>query len=106
MPVPRGITAEHVRVAIERLGPNETIRPFSQPTRFWLHDGERRYAPKAVLGLARQIAQGGPLLDDFAGGDGPSGANTILASPRVSRRGLPRPVRPPPVWPWAGSRGT
>jgi hypothetical protein len=76
--VPKGIRRDHVLEAIARLGTQQTTPPFKRPTAYWLVYRNRRYAPKAVLGLARQVAQGGPLLDDFQGGVGASAANTIL----------------------------
>jgi len=53
--------------------------PFGEPTRYELvHDG-RRYAPKAVIGLAHRHLSGEILFHDrFSGGNGSGQANTVL----------------------------
>jgi hypothetical protein len=73
-----GITVNHVKAAIAELGDRPTVPPFRMPTGYWLTYNGRHYAPKAVVGLARRLATGHPLVVDFSGGDGSSGANTVL----------------------------
>lgn len=67
--VPEGITREHVLAAIREFD-NGIAHQFGPSTRYDLVAGERRYPPKAILGLAAKHASG-VLLEpqDFAGGE-------------------------------------
>ena len=53
--------------------------PFGDPTKYELvHDG-KRYAPKAVVGLACRYSIGRILTpDEFSGGEAPGQANFVL----------------------------
>jgi hypothetical protein len=76
--IPKGITREHVLKALAELGAGARP-PFGKPMGYELiHDG-KRYAPKAVVGLAyRHFA--GRLLHhkEFSGGEAPGQANFVL----------------------------
>src|SRR5690242_6262723 len=76
--IPAGLTREHVFLALSELG-GGIEHPFGPPTKYELvHDG-RRYAPKAVIGLAFKRLRGRILLpDEFSGGEAPGQANYVL----------------------------
>jgi hypothetical protein len=76
--IPRGLTREHVLAALADLdAPVE--HPFGVPTGYELiHEG-KRYAPKAVIGLAFRHLTGRMLQrEDFSGGEAPGQANFVL----------------------------
>src|SRR5262245_42155522 len=76
--IPPGLTAEHVHKALADLDAN-IDHPFGAPTGYEVvHDG-KRYAPKAVVGLAFRHLRGSILLpQDFSGGNAPGQANFVL----------------------------
>lgn len=66
--IPDGITRQHIIEAISDLG-HDTPNPFGNSTGYDLLYQGRRYAPKAVLGLAASKLTGIPLGPyDFKGG--------------------------------------
>jgi len=76
--IPAGLTAEHVIGALADLDAG-TDHPFGQPTGYVLVHAGKRYAPKAVVGLAFRHATGrilGP--EEFSGGEAPGQANFVL----------------------------
>lgn len=76
--IPRGLTREHVLLALADLDLG-VGHPFGEPTKYELvHEG-KRYAPKAVIGLAHRHAFGTILsADRFSGGEAPGQANYVL----------------------------
>src|SRR6202035_2438518 len=53
--------------------------PFGVPTGYELVHGEKRYAPKAVIGLACRYHLGRVLQpEEFSGGEAPGQANYVL----------------------------
>src|SRR5262245_56323227 len=76
--VPAGLTQEHVLRALADLDAG-TSHLFGAPTRYELvHDG-KRYAPKAVVGLACRYSIGRALSpEEFSGGEAPGQANDVL----------------------------
>jgi hypothetical protein len=76
--IPKGLTASHVLAALADLDAR-IPHPFGPPTGYELvHDG-KRYAPKAVIGLAFRHYDGQVLSpDDFSGGEKPGHANFVL----------------------------
>src|SRR5262245_23503051 len=76
--IPAGLTQEHVRRALADLDAG-IDHPFGQPTEYELvHEG-RRYAPKAVVGLACRYSLGRVLQpEEFSGGEAPGQANFVL----------------------------
>jgi hypothetical protein len=53
--------------------------PFGPPTGYELVHGGKRYAPKAVVGLACRFSTGRILKpDEFSGGEAPGQANFVL----------------------------
>jgi hypothetical protein len=76
--IPAGLTKEHVLKALADLDAG-IDHAFGQPTGYELvHDG-KRYAPKAVIGLACQYSMGRILQpDEFSGGEAPGQANVVL----------------------------
>src|SRR5262249_46859778 len=76
--IPSGLTAAHVLQALADLDAG-IDHPFGQPTGYELiHDG-KRYAPKAVIGLACRGLLGRVLLpEEFSGGEAPGQANYVL----------------------------
>lgn len=80
MALPPGITREHVERALHQLAAG-VPHPFGASSDYDLVADGKRYAPKAVAGLAASLASGrdyGPA--DFSGGDGPGSANAVLRS--------------------------
>lgn len=76
--IPRGLTREHVLLALADLGAG-VAHPFGDPTGYELVHGGARYAPKAVIGLACRHFSGDVLPPDrFSGGEGPGQANYVL----------------------------
>jgi hypothetical protein len=76
--IPPGLKPEHVLRALEELdGGAESL--FGPPTGYELVREGRRYAPKAVVGLAFRHLSGKPLAPgDFSGGERPGQANHVL----------------------------
>ena len=76
--IPAGITRDHVLKALADLDAG-LVPNFGQATGYeLLHEG-RRYAPKAVVGVASRHFAGRILgHDEFSGGEGPGQANFVL----------------------------
>src|SRR5437762_7312236 len=76
--IPKGLTRECVLQALADLDAG-IEHPFGPPTGYELvHEG-RRYAPKAVIGLAYRSLLGRILLPgEFSGGEAPGQANFVL----------------------------
>src|SRR5215471_13085466 len=76
--VPKGLSREHVLQALADLDAN-IEHPFGPPTGYELVLEGRRYAPKAVIGLACRGLLGRVLLpEEFSGGEAPGQANFVL----------------------------
>jgi len=69
-----------VRAPICRRGARSGIdHPFGAPTGYELVHGDKRYAPKAVVGLACRYHLGRVLQpEEFSGGEAPGQANFVL----------------------------
>jgi hypothetical protein len=66
--IPAGITREHVVRTLADLDAG-MIHPFGTPTGYELVHNEKRYAPKAVVGLACRYSIGRILQpEEFSGG--------------------------------------
>jgi hypothetical protein len=76
--IPEGLTRDHVLRALAELD-TDPSHPFGEPTGYeLLHDG-KRYAPKAVIGLAYRHLAGRILLpEEFSGGEARGQANHVL----------------------------
>jgi hypothetical protein len=76
--IPKGLTASHILAALADLDAR-VDHPFGPPTGYELvHDG-KRYAPKAVIGLAFRHLTGQILPPEaFSGGEKPGDANFVL----------------------------
>src|SRR3954451_10918077 len=76
--IPKGLTRQDVLRALADLDLG-VDHPFGPPTGYELvHEG-RRYAPKAVIGLACRSLLGRVLLpEEFSGGEAPGQANFVL----------------------------
>src|SRR3984957_15548650 len=76
--IPPGLKKEHVLQALTDLD-GGIDHPFGAPTGYELvHDG-KRYAPKAVVGLASRYHLGRVLQpEEFSGGEAPGQANFVL----------------------------
>jgi 5-methylcytosine-specific restriction enzyme A len=106
--IPIGLTQEHVLRALAELD-RGIDHPFGLPTGYELvHDG-KRYAPKAVVGLAFKYLNGRILgHEEFSGGEAPGQANYVLRALGfevvamagsaklgfITSRGFPLPVDP------------
>ena len=78
--IPSGLAIKHVLLALADLDAG-VEHPFGAPTRYELVHEERRYPPKAVIGLAFRHHTGQILpSEDFSGGEGPGQANYVLRS--------------------------
>src|SRR5262245_30551796 len=76
--IPTGLTQEHVLRTLTDLD-GGIDHPFGQPTGYELVHNGKRYAPKAVIGLACRYSIGPALTPaDFSGGDAPGQANFVL----------------------------
>src|SRR5436189_3686664 len=76
--IPAGLTQEHVLRTLADLDAG-TDHPFGQPTGYELVHGGKRYAPKAVVGLACRYSLGRVLQpEEFSGGEAPGQANYVL----------------------------
>ena len=80
MPIPAGITREDVLEALRDFDAGVTPPSFGESTKFDLVHDDRRYPPKAVIGLAaRRVRDGEPLhSSEFNGGDTTGSANPLL----------------------------
>jgi hypothetical protein len=76
--IPPGLTREHVLSALTDLD-GGIAHPFDPPTKYELVYGDKRYPPKAVVGLACRRLLGRILLpQEFSGGEAPGQANFVL----------------------------
>ena len=76
--IPAGMTREHVLRALADLEAG-IPHPFGHPTGYELVDGDKRYAPKAVIGVACRYSIGRMLQpEEFSGGEAPGQANFVL----------------------------
>jgi hypothetical protein len=76
--IPKGLTRACVLQALTDLDAR-IEHPFGQPTGYELIHDNRRYAPKAVIGLAcRSLLGRVLLLTEFSGGEAPGQANHAL----------------------------
>lgn len=97
--IPKGLTRDHVLKALADLDAG-IDHPFGEPTKFQLVHGEKRYAPKAVIGIAARHLTGQMLVPaDFSGGEAPGQANYELR--RLGFKVETKPedqTDPPTVW--------
>jgi hypothetical protein len=76
--IPSGLTKEHVLRALADLDAGAS-HPFGRPTGYELAHEGKRYAPKAVVGLACVHLLGRVLQPhEFSGGEAPGQANYVL----------------------------
>ncbi|MHB0958289.1 MAG: DUF6884 domain-containing protein [Pirellulaceae bacterium] len=76
--IPKGLTREHILKALADLDAG-IEHPFGDPTQFQLVDRGKRYAPKAVIGIAFRHLTGEILHHSkFSGGEAPGQANYEL----------------------------
>ena len=76
--IPAGLTKEHILKTLADLDAG-IDHPFGKPTGYELVHDEKRYAPKAVIGLACRYSIGRILLpEEFSGGEAPGQANFVL----------------------------
>lgn len=76
--IPPGLAHQHVLQALQDLD-SGIDHPFGSPTGYELVHGDKRYAPKAVVGLACRYSLGRVLQpEDFSGGEAPGQANFVL----------------------------
>jgi hypothetical protein len=76
--IPPGLKKEPVLQALNDLD-GGIDHPFGAPTGYELVLGDKRYAPKAVVGLACRYSIGRALSpDEFSGGEAPGQANFVL----------------------------
>ena len=76
--IPPGLTQDYVLRTLADLD-GGIDHPFGQPTGYFLVHNDRRYAPKAVVGLACRYSIGRILTpDEFSGGEAPGQANFVL----------------------------
>lgn len=76
--IPAGLTQEHVLRTLADMDAG-IDHPFGQPTGYELVHQEKRYAPKAVVGLACRYSIGRILQpEEFSGGEAPGQANFVL----------------------------
>src|SRR5262249_10888164 len=76
--IPPGLKKEHVVQALNDLD-GGIDHPFGAPTGYELVHGDKRYAPKAVIGLACRYLLGRVLQpEEFSGGEAPGQANFVL----------------------------
>lgn len=101
--IPLGLTKEHIAQALDDLD-RGVDHPFGKPTGYELVHGDRRYAPKAVVGLACRYHLGRVLEpDEFSGGEAPGQANFVLRKLgfTVVRRGEELAEEPKPHKDWS-----
>ena len=76
--IPPGLKLEHVLKALADLDAGMD-HPFGPPTKFEVVHDNKRYPPKAVVGLACLHSLGRLLRpDEFSGGEAPGQANFVL----------------------------
>jgi hypothetical protein len=76
--IPAGLTKEHVLKVLADLDAG-IDHPFGHPTGYELVHEDKRYAPKAVIGLACRYSLERVLQpDEFSGGEAPGQANFVL----------------------------
>jgi hypothetical protein len=76
--IPPGLKREHVLQALTDLD-GGIPHPFGAPTGYELVHGDKRYAPKAVIGMACRHHLGRVLQpEEFSGGEAPGQANDVL----------------------------
>jgi hypothetical protein len=76
--IPKGLTRDHALLALADLDAGAK-HDFGDPTKYELLWAGKRYAPKAVVGLAFRHLKGHPLRpEDFSGGEAPGQANYVL----------------------------
>jgi hypothetical protein len=76
--IPAGLTREHVLRTLSDLDAGLN-HPFGKPTGYELVHDDKRYAPKAVVGLACHYSIGRILQpEEFSGGEAPGQANFVL----------------------------
>jgi hypothetical protein len=76
--IPPGLKKEHVVQALNDLD-SGIDHPFGAPTGYELVHGDKRYPPKAVVGLACRYHLGRVLQpEEFSGGEAPGQANFVL----------------------------
>ncbi len=87
--IPSALNRSHILQALADLDAGIS-HPFGEPTVYELvHDG-KRYAPKAVVGLASRAPLGQILLpEEFSGGEAPGQANYVLRKLGLDRRRRP-----------------
>jgi hypothetical protein len=97
--IPKGLTRDHVLKALADLDAG-IDHPFGRPTGYELVQEGRRYAPKAVVGIAFRHLTGQMLVPaDFSGGEAPGQANYELR--RLGFKVETKPddqVETPAVW--------
>jgi len=80
MPLPEGISREHVEQAIAQLDQGVAHR-FGSSKEYDLVFAGKAYPPKAVLGVAATILTGREVTpDEFSAGEGPGQTNPLLRS--------------------------
>src|SRR4051812_26374273 len=76
--IPPGLKKEHVVQALNDLD-SGIDHSFGAPTGYELVHGDKRYPPKAVIGLACRYSIGRTLTpEEFSGGEAPGQANYVL----------------------------
>lgn len=76
--IPAGLTKEHVLRTLSDIDTG-IDHPFGKPTGYELIHDDKRYAPKAVVGLACRYSIGRILQpEEFSGGEAPGQANFVL----------------------------
>jgi hypothetical protein len=76
--IPPGLKQEHVLQALHDLD-RGIDHPFGPPTGYEVVHGDKRYPPKAVVGLACRYHLGRVLRpEEFSGGEAPGQANFVL----------------------------
>jgi hypothetical protein len=80
--IPDGLQKEHVLSALHDLDQNSAdAEQFGIPTRYFLIHKNRKYAPKAAIGLAFKYFRGTVLSPrEFEGGKKSGSANAVLKS--------------------------
>ena len=106
MPLPKGLTREHIEQAIAQLDTGAP-HPFGASKDYDFLVNGKAYPPKAVVGLAASLATGtevGP--GDFSAGEGPGQANAVLRSLGFTSNAGPMQEWPSPCRIAKSSRGT
>ena len=76
--IPAGLTRDHVLKTLAEIDAG-IDHPFGVPTVYELVHENKRYAPKAVVGLSCRYSRGKLLSpEDFSGGESPGQANYVL----------------------------